>query len=120
MKCSCKNLDGRQRCRWENNIKTNLTRIGCENVEWIYMAKITIKLWAIVTQYLNFRLQKRAVNFYTYTKQIAYNSHSGFSQTYVCLSVIFPSLNQTVHVHWILQDSPYSTLSSVCYLVYVY
>jgi hypothetical protein len=117
MKCSYKILDGRQRCRWENNIKTNFTRMGCENVDWIYMAIITIKLWAIVTQYWNFRSQKRAVTFYTYTEQITYNSHSSLSQTYTCLSVTFSSLNQTVHVHWILQDSPYCTLSSVCYLV---
>jgi hypothetical protein len=29
---------GRQRCRWENNIKIDPSNIGCQNVIWITFA----------------------------------------------------------------------------------
>jgi hypothetical protein len=30
---------GRPRCRWDDNIKMDLKEIGCENVNWIYLAQ---------------------------------------------------------------------------------
>jgi 3-oxoacyl-ACP reductase-like protein len=34
---------GRPRCRWEVNIKIDLKEIGCEDVNWIYLAQDRIK-----------------------------------------------------------------------------
>jgi len=29
---------GRTKCRWENNIKTDLQEVGCEGADWIEVA----------------------------------------------------------------------------------
>ena len=30
---------GRPRCRWEDNIKTDLQEVGCEGMQWINLAQ---------------------------------------------------------------------------------
>jgi hypothetical protein len=45
---------GRRRLKWENNIKTNLKDIGCENVDWTLLAQ-NKHLWrALVTTVFRF------------------------------------------------------------------
>jgi hypothetical protein len=31
---------GRPRCRWEDNIKMDLQEVGCEGMDWIYLAQV--------------------------------------------------------------------------------
>jgi hypothetical protein len=49
-----KNLLGRPRCRWDNNIKMGLTEIGCEGVDWIHLAQHKDHWWAVVNKVGNF------------------------------------------------------------------
>ena len=44
IECWCGNLRGknplgRTRRRWENNIKTDLQKVGCGGMDWIYLAQ---------------------------------------------------------------------------------
>ena len=44
---------GRSRCRWEGNIKTDLTEIGWEYVNWINVAKARDSGVAVVKPVMN-------------------------------------------------------------------
>jgi hypothetical protein len=44
------NFRREKRCRWENNIKTGLKRMGREDVDWTYLAKDSVKVWFFLTQ----------------------------------------------------------------------
>jgi len=39
LKSEGKRLLGRLRHRWENNFKTDLKEIGCEDVDWIHLTQ---------------------------------------------------------------------------------
>ena len=46
---------GRQRCRWEDNIKIDLEDVGCGGVEWIGLAEGRDRWRALVSTEMNFR-----------------------------------------------------------------
>jgi hypothetical protein len=41
---------------WEYNIKMDLKQIGCEYVDWIYLARDRCKRWAVVNADMNLRV----------------------------------------------------------------
>jgi hypothetical protein len=47
---------GRPRCRWEDNIKTELKEIGWEGVDWILLAQDRDQWRALVKTVLNLRV----------------------------------------------------------------
>jgi len=48
----------RHRCRWEENIKVDLTETGCEDVGWIRLAQDRNKLRAVVNTVINIMVIK--------------------------------------------------------------
>jgi hypothetical protein len=48
---------GRPRRRWEGNIKMNLQDVGCGDMDWIGLAKVTDSLRAVVNAVMNFRVK---------------------------------------------------------------
>jgi hypothetical protein len=38
---------GRLRCRWEENIKMDLTEMGIDQVNWIQLAEDRVQWWAL-------------------------------------------------------------------------
>ena len=44
---------GRQRRRWENNIKIDLQEVGCGNVDWIELAQDGDRRRALVIAVMN-------------------------------------------------------------------
>jgi hypothetical protein len=47
---------GRSRHRWENNIKMNLQEVGCVGMDWIELAQVRERWWALVTAVMNFQV----------------------------------------------------------------
>ena len=47
---------GRQRLRWENNIKMNLQEVRCGNMEWIELDEDSDRWWALVNAVMNLRV----------------------------------------------------------------
>jgi hypothetical protein len=47
---------GRPRHRWEDNIRTDLTEIGWEGVDWIHLVQDRGKWWAAVNTEMNLRV----------------------------------------------------------------
>ena len=47
---------GRQRCRWEDNIKMDLQGVGCGCMGWIELAQDRDGWWALVTAVMNLRV----------------------------------------------------------------
>jgi hypothetical protein len=52
-----KGLFGRPRCRWENNIRTDLEETGWEDVDWIHMAQDRDQWRALVNTAKNLRVR---------------------------------------------------------------
>jgi hypothetical protein len=52
-------LLGRVRCRWEDNIRMYLTKIGWEGVDWIHLTQDRDQWWASVNTVVNLRVPKR-------------------------------------------------------------
>ena len=46
----------RPRCRWEGNIKMDLTEVGCGGMDWIKMAQDRERWSALVNVVMNFRV----------------------------------------------------------------
>jgi hypothetical protein len=46
----------RPKCRWEDGIKTDLTEIGWEGVEWIHLAQDRDRWRAVVNAVMNLRV----------------------------------------------------------------
>ena len=44
---------GRSRHRWEDNIKMDLTEVGCRDMDWIYLAQDRYKWQAVLNAVLN-------------------------------------------------------------------
>jgi hypothetical protein len=40
---------GRPRCRWEDNIKLDLTEIGINEANWIHLTQARVQWWAFVS-----------------------------------------------------------------------
>ena len=47
---------GRQRRRWEDNIKMDLREVGCDPRDWIALAVDRDKWWAYVRAVMNLRV----------------------------------------------------------------
>jgi hypothetical protein len=47
---------GRPRCRWENNIKIDLQKVGCGGIDWIELAKDRDRWRALVNAVMNLRV----------------------------------------------------------------
>jgi hypothetical protein len=47
---------GRNRRRWEDNIKMYLYEIDCEDVDWYDRAQNWDRWWAVVNAVMNFRI----------------------------------------------------------------
>jgi hypothetical protein len=43
----------RSRCRWEDNIKINLTETGCDGMDWIHLAQDRDQWRALVNTVMN-------------------------------------------------------------------
>jgi 3-oxoacyl-ACP reductase-like protein len=48
---------GSPRCRWENNITTDLQEVGCEGMDWIELAQNRDRWRAIVNAVMNLLVQ---------------------------------------------------------------
>ena len=46
---------GRPRCRWEDNIKMDLRKLGCDSGDWIALAEDRVQWWAYVRVVMNLR-----------------------------------------------------------------
>ena len=46
---------GRRRCRWEDNIKTDLQEVGCRCMDWINLAQDRYRGRALVNAVMNLR-----------------------------------------------------------------
>jgi hypothetical protein len=44
---------GRPRCRWEDNIKMELTEIDIDGANWIHLAQNRVRWWAFVNTVMN-------------------------------------------------------------------
>jgi 3-oxoacyl-ACP reductase-like protein len=47
---------GRSRCRWEDNIKADLQKVGCGGMDWIELAQYRESWRAFVNAVMNFRV----------------------------------------------------------------
>jgi hypothetical protein len=47
---------GRNRRKWEDNIKMDLQKVGCGGMDWIDLAQDRDKWWALVNAVMNFRV----------------------------------------------------------------
>jgi len=47
---------GRHRHRWEDNIKMDFQEVGCEDVDWIELARDKDRWRAVVNEVMNFRV----------------------------------------------------------------
>jgi hypothetical protein len=47
---------GRPRCRWEDNVKADLQKVGCGVMEWIELAKDRVRWRALVNAFMNLRV----------------------------------------------------------------
>jgi hypothetical protein len=47
---------GRPRCRWEDNIKMDLKKVGCGGMDWIELAQDRDRWRAFVNAVMNFRV----------------------------------------------------------------
>jgi hypothetical protein len=46
----------RPRHRWEDNIKMDLQKVGCGNMEWIELVQDKDRRWALVNVVMNLRV----------------------------------------------------------------
>ena len=51
-----KGLRGRPRCRWEDNIETDIQEVGCGGMDWIDMARGRDRQRALVNAVINLRV----------------------------------------------------------------
>jgi hypothetical protein len=60
-----KRLCGRPECRWEDNIRIDLSEIGWEGVDWIHLAKDRNWCQALVNVVRNLQVLQKAWIFLT-------------------------------------------------------
>jgi hypothetical protein len=56
---------GRPRCRWEDNIKMDLRKMGIDGMNWIQLAQDRVQWRALVNTVMNLRFHKKAGYFLT-------------------------------------------------------
>jgi hypothetical protein len=64
---------GRPRRRWEDNIKMELQELGYGGMDWIEMARVRNKCWALVNAVMNLRVPYNEGNFLTSWKPVGSN-----------------------------------------------
>jgi hypothetical protein len=47
---------GRPRCRWEDNIKMDLQKVGCEGMERLELVQDRYRWWGLVNAVMNLRV----------------------------------------------------------------
>jgi len=47
---------GRPKPRWENNIKMYLQEVGCGGMDWMELAQVRDRWWALVNGVMNLRV----------------------------------------------------------------
>jgi ribosome biogenesis protein Nip4 len=47
---------GRRRPRWEDNIKMEMKEIGCGDMDWIELAQVRDRWWALVNAVMKFQV----------------------------------------------------------------
>jgi hypothetical protein len=47
---------GRPRHKWEDSIKMDLQEVACGGVDWIELAHVRDRLWALVGKVINFQV----------------------------------------------------------------
>ena len=55
----------RPKCRWEDNIKMDLKKVGCGGMDWIELAQDSDRLPVRVNEIMNVRVPENAGNFLT-------------------------------------------------------
>ena len=55
----------RPRCRWEDNINTDIQEVGCVGMDWIELAQDRDRWRALVSTVMKFRVPYNAGNFLT-------------------------------------------------------
>jgi hypothetical protein len=53
---------GRPRCRWEDNIRTDLSEMGCGGLNWIFSAQDRAQWQDLVTTVMNDHVSSKAWN----------------------------------------------------------
>jgi hypothetical protein len=76
-----KRLLGRPRCRWKNNIKTDVRDTGLDCMDWLNLAEDKFKCWALVNM-LTFRCHKIARSFLTSWEPV------GFRKELCCMKLL--------------------------------
>jgi hypothetical protein len=56
---------GRPRCRWKDNIKMELQKMGCGGMDWIDLAQDRERWRALVNAIMNLRVAQNEGNFLT-------------------------------------------------------
>jgi hypothetical protein len=51
---------GRPRCRWEDNIKMDLSEIGIDGTNWIRLAQVRVQWRAFVNTVINLRVPRES------------------------------------------------------------
>ena len=82
---------GRPRCRWMDNIRTDLQEVGCEYMDWIGLAQDRDRWRKLVSAVMNLRVPWNAGNFLTRCKPVNFSRrtlHHGVSKKlYSCILV---------------------------------
>jgi hypothetical protein len=55
---------GRPRCKWEDNIKTDLREIGIDRANWIRLSQDRVQWRTFVNTVMNLRVPLRKQDFY--------------------------------------------------------
>jgi hypothetical protein len=56
---------GRPTRRWEDNIKTDVQKVGCEGMDWIDLGQDRDRWWALVNGVMKLRVPYNVGNFLT-------------------------------------------------------
>ena len=56
---------GRPRQRWEDNIKTDLQKVGCGGMDWIELAQDRDRWWALENAVIDLHVPQNLGNFMT-------------------------------------------------------
>jgi hypothetical protein len=64
---------GRPRRLWEDNIKMEVTSVGCGGMDWIQLAHDRDRWRAFVNAVMNFRVPSNAGNFLTSCKAVRFS-----------------------------------------------
>jgi len=72
-KAEGKRPPGRPRCRWVENIRTDLQEVGCGYMDWIGLAQDRDRWRTLVSVVMNLRVRWNAGNFLTSCKPVSFS-----------------------------------------------